>query len=591
MTDALEQRKGAVRITTQTTADMLRVTLLDTTREHVAALPGPVSAENDSPSVRSGVDLFERARAGWHQAVWFEVRHPLEHSSTSIATSAPTDIHPSEPSSPTDPSEKRVQGEPDAGRQSTDAAQALPALDLVSMTSPQLIQLLDGGAISSVQLTQLYLRRIEATSALNAVIGINPHALEEAARADELRQTGANHGPLLGWPVIIKGNGAVKGLPTTAGSEALADSYPDTDATVVTRLREAGAVILGHSNLTEFAFYLGKLPAGYSSYGDQTRNPIDESLTPGGSSSGSAVIYKAGGAPLAIGTQTSGSIMSPCNYNQVVGLKPTVGAVSRAGIVPISTTRDTPGPISPDVTGAAIALTAIVGVDPQDPATAHNPLAGHDFTEDLNPEALRGARIGVMTAGIPSEDSAQRPLWDAVLRTLEAQGATLITVDLDTSHSFQDDDPPWSSVFSYEFKRGMNEWLPANTSMESLADLIAYYEANAETAAKYGYDRALAAEAMDLAEDSADTAKYKADLQLDLAESKDRIDAVLAEHQLTALMSVYDYGTVIGDKAGYPAIIVPAGRTPADRAHPAGEHVNVTFRAAAWSEPTLVALA
>ncbi|MFI9415040.1 amidase family protein [Nocardia gamkensis] len=472
---------------------------------------------------------------------------------------------------------------------------AVSALDLVSVTSAQLIELLDSGRITSVQLTQLCLHRIEALSALNAVIGINPQALEEAARADELRRTGAAHGPLLGVPVLIKGNIDIAGMPTTAGSVALADSYPATDATLVTQLRDAGAVILGHGNLTEFAFYLSStLPPGYSSYGGQALNPIDSSLTPGGSSSGSAVGVAAGLVPLAIGTQTTGSVVGPSNWNSIVGLKPTVGAVSRTGVVPIATTRDTPGAMSPDVTGAAVLLTALVGVDPQDPATAHNPLAGRDFTADLNPEALRGARIGVMTQGIESEDSPRRPLWDAALNTLKARGATLITVDLDASHSFQDNDPPWSSVFSYEFKRDLNAYLsrlPADAPMKSLADIIAYNNAHAETALRYGQDRALAAEAMDLDADSTDTATYQADLQADIAESKTRIDAVMAEHGLTALVSVYDYGSSIGDKAGYPCIIVPAGRTPPDPDHPAGEHVNVTFRAAAWSEPTLIGYA
>ncbi|MGK8511065.1 alpha/beta fold hydrolase [Nocardia asiatica] len=471
---------------------------------------------------------------------------------------------------------------------------AAPALDLVSLTSTQLIELLRGGQVTSVELTQLCLQRIEALSALNAVIGINPQALAEAARADELRRTGAAHGPLLGVPVLIKGNIDIAGMPTTAGSVALTDSYPVADATLVTRLRAAGAVILGHGNLTEFAFYLGTLPPGYSSYGGPTRNPIDSSLVPGGSSSGSAVAVAAGLVPLAIGTQTTGSVVGPANWNSIVGLKPTVGAVSRTGVVPIATTRDTPGALSPDVTGAAMLLTALVGIDPQDPATARNPLTGHDFTADLNPEALRGARIGVMTFGIPSEDSAQRPLWEAALDTLRAQGATLITVDLDTSHSFQDNDPPWSSVFSYEFKRDLNAYLsrlPPDAPMKNLADIIAYNNAHADEALKYGQDRALAAQAMDLGANSIDTANYQADLRLDIAESKTRIDAVMAEHNLTALVSVYDYGTIMGDKAGYPAILVPAGRTPANPDHPAGEHVNVSFRAAAWSEPTLIGYA
>ncbi|WP_040698491.1 amidase family protein, partial [Nocardia vinacea] len=574
---------------------------------------------------------------------------------------------PGQPSPPTDSSRTA----------STPAT--TPALDLLSVTGTQLAALMDSEQLTSVQLTQLYLERNEALSALHAVIAINPHALDEARRADELRhvlrQRGITPSPLLGMPVIVKGNIDIEGMPTTAGSSALANSFPIADATLVTQLRAAGAVILGHANLTEFAGYSSrKVPHGYSSYGGQTLNAHEAALTPGGSSSGSAVSVAAGGAPLAIGTQTFGSILAPCNYNSVVGLKPTVGAVPRTGIVPIATTRDTAGPITADVTDAAVLLTALVGIDPQDPATAHNPLAGHDFTQDLNPHALRGARLGVLEAGIPAEDEPRRPLWDAVLDTLKAQGATLITVDLDLTDSFQDNDPPWSSVFTYEFKRDMLAYLsrlPADAPIKTLADLIAHYIADtepkygndlllaaeaidldagspdmekylaglqsdlaartpgantvwsvftdefvrhllayrsglpadtpirtladliahyiADTEPTYGHDLLLAAEAIDLDPGSPDTAKYLADLQRDLAESKSRIDAVMAEHNLTALVSAYNYGTAMGDKAGYPGIIVPAGRAPADT--PGDQHMNVTFRGGAWSEPTLISYA
>ncbi|MGW5729628.1 MFS transporter [Nocardia beijingensis] len=527
------------------------------------------------------------------RAMFFDENgRPVSNDGTRPDTPAPAPAPSGQPTTP-NPERGTASGpDPSPSGSSPDAP---PALDLVSVTIPQLIEMLDSGQITSVQLTQVCLERIESLSALHAVIGLNPRALEEARRADELRRTGAGHSPLLGVPVLIKGSIDIEGMPTTAGSVALAQSYPAADATLVQQLRAAGAVILGHTNLTEFAFYLGsEVPRGYSSYGGQTLNPYDVSLLPGGSSSGSAVAVAAGLVPLAIGTQTIGSILEPCNYNSVVGFKPTVGAVSRTGVLPIATSRDSPGVISPDVTGAAVSLTAIVGVDPEDPATARNPLAGHDFTADLDPNALRGARIGILAAGIPAEDAPQRPLWDAVLDTLAAQGATLVPIDLDLNDSFRDNDPPWSSVFSYEFKRDLNAYLsrlPSDAPMKSLADIIAYNNAHAETALKYGQDRALSAEAMDLAPDSADTAKYRADLQLDLAESKDRIDAVMAEHNLTALASIYNFGTVIGDKPGYPCVIVPAGRTPADDEHPAGEHVNVTFRAGAWSEPTLIGYA
>ncbi|MFF7938280.1 amidase family protein [Nocardia gamkensis] len=558
---------------------------LDTYRRNVEALL-PLFEEYEFPE--------------WHPGVVTRLRRAADHADDSAPVDQERALSRAADGDSAAARTRDASGRADGPGDSADSGRdvgpdAVSALDLVSVTSAQLIELLDSGRITSVQLTQLCLHRIEALSALNAVIGINPHALEEAARADELRRTGAAHGPLLGVPVLIKGNIDIAGMPTTAGSVALANSYPAANAALVTQLREAGAVILGHSNLTEFGSYLSStLPYGYSSYGGQTLNPIDVSLVPGGSSSGSAVGVAAGLAPLAIGSQASGSITTPSNWNSIVGLKPTVGAVPRVGAVPMSTTRDSPGAHSPDVTGAAVLLTALVGVDPRDPATANNPLAGHDFTVDLNPEALRGARIGVLTLGIEPEGTQKRRLWDAALTTLKARGATLITVDLDTSHSFQDDNPPWSSVFSYEMKRDLNTYLsqlPADAPMKDLADIIAFNDAHPETALKYGQDLLIAAQAKDIGADSADTAKYQADLQLDLTESKTRIDAVMAEHELTALVSVYEYGTIMGDKAGYPCIIVPAGRTPATPDHPAGEHVNVTFRAAAWSEPTLIGYA
>jgi len=463
-------------------------------------------------------------------------------------------------------------------------------LDLETATVAELAELLASGRLTSVSLTRAYLRRIEeldaAGPALNSVRCLNPDALKEAADADRRRSEGDFGGPLLGIPVLLKDNIAVVGMPTTAGSAALANARPGRDAPLVARLRAAGAVILGKANLTEFANYLTEgMPSGYSSLGGQVRNPYDASLTPSGSSAGSGVAAAAGLATVTIGTETSGSILSPAAANSVVGIKPTVGLVSRTGIVPIAASQDTAGPMTRTVADAAVLLTVICGTDPRDPATAHSRLAGHDFTEDLSATALRGARIGVVADEVPAAGSDERALWDAAAAALAARGATLVDVVLDLSGSAD-----WrSQVLSYEFKRDLDSYLaqaPEDAPVRSLADVIAFNEAHACRTLKFGQSLALAAAAKDLAPDSADTVRYKADRAQDLADSKDRIDAVMEEHDLTALLFANSGSARIGAKAGYPSVCVPAGYLAAGR-----QPFGIAFLGAAWSEPRLIGYA
>jgi amidase len=461
-------------------------------------------------------------------------------------------------------------------------------VDLETATVAQLNQLLDLKEISSEELTQAYVDRIHALNShgpsLNAVRALNPNALREAKAADELLRKKGPHGPLLGIPVLIKDNIDVKGVPTTAGSVALAESFPSDDAPLVAQLKEAGAVILGKANLTEFANYLTDgMPGGYSSLGGQAINPYDASETPSGSSAGAGVAAAAGLAALTVGTETSGSILSPAVANSIVGIKPTVGLISRTGIVPIAASQDTAGPMTKTVADAAYELTAMTGWDPLDPATAANPLVGHDFSKDLRTTALQGARIGVVDSEIPAAGTDNRTLWDASVAALRAQGATLVPVTLDTSSSTF---PGTSSVLSYEFKRDLNAYLsrlPRNAPMNTLADIIAYNNAHSQAALKFGQTRALDAQAKDLSPDSADTVKYKSDRAQDLVESKDRIDAVIQSNNLTALMFANSGSAGIGAKAGYPSITVPAGYQAANR-----RPFNIAFLGKAWSEPTLV---
>jgi amidase len=477
-----------------------------------------------------------------------------------------------------------------AGAADRDSERPFP-VDLETATVAQLNDLLNAGTISSASLTEAYLQRIRALNshgpALNAVRVLNPNAMKDARAADEQRRRRGPHDPLLGIPVIVKDNIDVKGLPTTAGSVALANSYPTQDAPLVAQLRKSGAVILGKANLTEFANYLTNgMPGGYSSLGGQVLNPYDTSQTPSGSSAGSGSAAAIGFAAITIGSETSGSILSPAAANSDVGIKPTVGLISRTGIVPIAASQDTAGPLTRTVADAAIALTTITGTDPEDPATASNPLAGHEFVNDLSTTALRGARIGVVANQVPDPGTDNRTLWDAAISTLQARGATLVDVKLDTAgQGF----PGTSSVLSYEFKRDLNTYLsrlPSGAPMKTLADIIAYNKAHAQQALKFGQARALASESKDLSPDSADTAKYHADRTQDLVDSKDRIDAVMAENNLTALLFANSGSAGIGAKAGYPSISIPAGYQASNR-----RPFNIALLGHAWSEPTLIGYA
>ena len=465
-----------------------------------------------------------------------------------------------------------------------------PGLDLETATVAQLTRLLDSGQITSERLTRAYIDRMQALSAhgpaLNAVRSLNPRALAEARAADEVRRRRGAHGLLLGIPVLLKDNIDLQGMPTTAGSVALEHSRPSADAPLVVQLKRAGAVILGKANLTEFANFLTVgMPSGYSSLGGQVLNPYDASQTPSGSSSGPAVAAAAGLAPLTVGTETSGSILSPSFANSDVGIKPTLGLISRTGIVPIAASQDTAGPITKTVADAAVELTVLTGTDPLDPATAANRLVGHDFTADLRADALRGARIGVVASQVPAAGTDNRALWDAATAVLAAQGATLVPVTLDTTSSI----PGGSSVLNYEFKRDLNAYLsrlPAGAPMRTLADIIAFNSAHAQVALKFGQTQALVSQAKDLSPGSADTAKYLADRAQDLADSRDRIDAVMAANGLTALLFANSGSAAIGARAGFPSVTVPAGYQASNR-----RPFNVTFLARAWSEPTLIGYA
>ena len=483
---------------------------------------------------------------------------------------------------------------------------------------------------TAAELSRAYLARIQvydrAGLRLNAVREVNPHALAIAAALD--MEKPAQRRPLEGIPILIKDNIATADAQhTTAGSVALESARAKDDATVVKLLRQAGAVILGKTNLTEFANILAiDMPAGYSSLGGQVKNPyapeIDEKgvpiVIPGGSSSGSAVAVAAGLAAAAIGTETSGSLLSPASQNGVVTVKPTVGLISRAGIVPIAHSQDTAGPLVRTVRDAAILLNVLAAADPLDPATAElqRPV---DYTSFLDKDGLNGARIGVPSdPSDPGNDvyyGLLPPRAAAVMRdaiaVLEAQGATIIRANIPTEGWIggpgtemailnRNPQSPTKNqvarrpiVFVYELKHDLNLYLrdwAADTEMSSLADIIAFNAAHADRALRFGQDVFLAANVTrgDLSE-----VEYVSARQMDLRASRTLgLDAYMDAHRLDAVLFPAAGGAPIGARAGYPSVQVPAGFIAAERDKDRPEYpYGATFTGRAWSEPLLLRLA
>ena len=454
-------------------------------------------------------------------------------------------------------------------------SETLPGIDLATAGVPEVRAGLDSKAFTSVQLVEAYLDRIEAISlsgpALNSVRAINPQVYAEAAALDAELAAGTSRGLLHGVPVLVKDNIDVAGMPTTAGSLALANSYPTADSPLVTQLREAGAIILGKTNLSEFANYLTSgMPSGYSSLGGQVLNPYDASQTPSGSSSGSGSAGATGLATLTIGTETSGSILSPARANSLVGLKPTVGLVSRSGIIPISASQDTAGPMVKTVYDAAALLTVMSDIDAEDTATAANPLAETDFTASLSDTSLQGKRLGYVN----NNDA----LYTASLDVLRAQGATLVQVTVGGTNA--------PGILTAEFKRDMNVYLdrlPADAPMQTFDDIRAFNAANPQ-AVKFGQAYFDAGSAVDL-NDPTQLAAYEADRDKGIADTRAAIDNVLATNDLDAIVSNSSL-TGTGARAGYPTIVVPNGYT-AGNLRPSG----IAFTGTAWTEQELLSLA
>ncbi len=357
-------------------------------------------------------------------------------------------------------------------------------------TIGQLQQMLATGKISAVQLTQLYLDRIAAYNkkgpALNAVIELNPDALAIARQCDAERKQKKAVGPLHGIPVLIKDNiDTGDKMHTTAGALALQDNMAAQDAFLVSRLRAAGAVLLGKTNLSEWAnFRSTRSVSGWSSRGGQTKNPYSLDRNPCGSSSGSGAAVSANFCAVAIGTETNGSIHCPSSVNGVVGIKPTVGLVSRSGIIPIAHTQDTAGPMTRTVRDAAIVLTTIAGVDPADPASAASPGTMIDYTTFLKPDALSGKRIGVEKSFLSGGHESVLALYKEAIAVLKQKGAEVVEVEL--LAAFNRLGIQATKVLQYEFKHGVNAYLSkANSAVKTLSDVIRYNKDHAREAMPY----------------------------------------------------------------------------------------------------------
>jgi amidase len=461
------------------------------------------------------------------------------------------------------------------------------------------------GKFTARSLVEKYLARIHQFDkqgpAINSVIEINPEALAIASALDKERKAKGPRGPLHGIPVLIKDNLATADrMQTTAGSLALEGSIAPKDSFVARRLREAGAVILGKTNLSEWAnFRSNHSTSGWSGRGGLTRNPYALDRNPCGSSSGSGVAVSANLCALAIGTETDGSIVCPSSANGIVGIKPTLGLVSRSGIIPIAHSQDTAGPMARTVTGAAILLGALTGSDPDDPATADS--AGKaltDYTRFLDAQGLRGARIGVARKFFGFNSTVDR-LMDSALQEMKRQGATIID-PADTESTAKLDDSEME-VLLYEFKADLNAYLArlgASAPAHSLKEIIDFNEKHrAKEMPYFGQELFIKAEA----KGHLTSKEYLEALEKNHRLSRtEGIDAVMHKFRLDALVApsggpAWITDLVNGDHdtggsstpaavAGYPDISVPAGFV-------FGLPVGISFFGRAYSEPTLIKLA
>ena len=466
---------------------------------------------------------------------------------------------------------------------------------LVDARATELVEELRGRHRSSVELTRACLARIEELdSQLHSIIAIDPGALDEAARRDSERE---RSGLLHGLPVLLKDNIDAVGTPTTAGSLALAEHRPTRDAFLVARLRQAGAVVLGKANLSEWANFRSTVSSsGWSAVGGQVRNPHVLDRSPCGSSSGSAVAVAAGLVPVAVGTETDGSILCPAAMNGIVGVKPTLGLVSRRGIVPIAHSQDTAGPMARTVADAALLLEVLAAIDPDDLATTTRP-ADLDtaFLNQLRDDALSGARLGVLAPeGIEARTVA---LYEAALRDLQRAGAVLVPIEPVEPGRAEAAQDAELEVLLHEFSGDLAAYLTGVAGVSALEDLMAFNQVNADVELRWFgqemFERAAA--------HPRDEAAYEAARALARDTfGRDFVDARVLEHGLQAIVAptggpAWPIDPLLGDRhtgdtthltavPGYPAVTVPMGMVE-------GLPVGLSFLGRAWADGSVLSLA
>jgi amidase len=479
-----------------------------------------------------------------------------------------------------------------------------PHPELVEVTITELQAQMKSRRLTSRQLVEMYLDRIKAIDdKTKAVLELNPDALAIADELDKERKQGMLRSLLHGIPILIKDNiDTADKMHTTAGSWALYDApTPKQDAHVAAQLRKAGAVIMGKTNLSEWANFRStgtrtRQTSGWSGRGGQTNNPYWLDQNPLGSSSGSAVAVSANLIPVAIGTETSGSIISPSVINGDVGIKPTVGLVSRAGIIPISHSQDTAGPITRTVTDAAIVLSAIAGSDPRDPATADaDKKRARDYTRFLDRNSLKGARLGLVNTlpQRPALVESYNAFWNPLFQIMRDAGATLVDVKFP---DFGKDAADGTALLKYEFKADLNKYLAERGGKyTTLADLIKFNEENKDREMPFfGQELFTQSQAMGDLTDQA---------YLDLLAKRHKqtrdlgIDALLSQNKVDALVGPFGVMVGIAAGAGYPSLTVPAGirdipAAPAQGNFPAGNAskslAGMMFVGTAWDEPKII---
>lgn len=463
--------------------------------------------------------------------------------------------------------------------------------ELIEATIAQLQAAMASGELTARQLVLKYFERIADHDknglTINSVLEINPDALFIAESLDVERSLQGPRGPMHGIPVLLKDNiNTGDKMHTSAGSLALADSFAGEDAFLVTKLREAGAIIMGKANMTEFAnFMTNGMPSGYSSRGGQVLNPYNISTPTGGSSAGSAVAVACNFCTVSVGTETSGSILNPGNLGSIIGIKPTVGLISRSGILPLSNTQDTAGPMARTVRDAVLLLNAMLGKDSSDAAMGTSTGRLHqDYTAFLDPDGLKGARIGIPRDYYFEElTEEQLALFNASVERMRELGATIIDpADIKTAREIK-----YSSVVLNEFKTSINAYLARlgpGAPMRTLKDIIDFNHAHPVETLRYGQATLIDAEYT--TSGTLTEPQYLRDRATDLELCKEQgIDATMKEHRLDALLFPADFGARITSRAGYPSIVVPSGYTSA------GAPFGVTFSAQAYQEPVLIKLA